>query len=60
MSFRLQMWEKLCEAFSSSRGSSMKFDRLPQIMSLESASVGAKNNNDKNKTKPNKGVWMQS
>lgn len=34
-------------------------DRLPQIMSLESASVGAKNNNDGNKTKPNKGVWMQ-
>ena len=30
---------KLCEAFHSSRGSSVKCDTLPQVMSLESVST---------------------
>ena len=41
--------KKLYEAFCSSRGSCVKSDKLPQVMSLESASVGAEDYTFENK-----------
>ncbi len=35
------MWKKLNKAFCDSRGSCVKFNKLPHVMSLESALFGA-------------------
>lgn len=47
------MWKKSCVALSGSRGSCMMQDKLPQVMSLESALFGAEDDKFKNE---NKGV----
>ena len=40
----LHVWKEFPEAFCGSRGSCVKSDKLPQAMSLESASVGLEDN----------------
>lgn len=56
--FLLQVLESLCEAFCGSRGSSVKSDNVPQVMSLESEPVRAEDYKFENEKKSG-GVVLQ-